>query len=185
MKGRKAQLRIIVTGQARPIHRSSAGAFGVLFNRSKKPLACSTFAVVCHSQLFLQGYEGCAGQNVPSIKQPGLRRGISCAYRVATTAGTIITMRSTMIPTIKHMRIFISFHHICFRTLFAPLLNPWAETARLSVLSCNESSRSPLCDTLLMFSRITPTVSSICACRAAVLWLPPGCAPPPCPPEGI
>ena len=67
-----------------------------------------------------------------------------------------------MMPTIMQMRIFMSFHHICFLTRFAPLLNPCAETARLSVLSCNESRRSPLWDTLLMFSRITPTVSSIC-----------------------
>ncbi len=111
---------------------------------------------------------------------------ISRAYRVPTTAvksvnctyigqgqnnipaGTIMTMRRTMIPTIKHMRIFMSFHHICFRTLFAPLRKPWAETARLSVLSRRESSRSPLCDTLLMFSRITPTVSSICCKRSHV-----------------
>jgi hypothetical protein len=73
-----------------------------------------------------------------------------------------MTISRTMMPTIKHMRIFISFHHICFRTRFAPLRNPWAETARLSVLSWRESSRSPRCETLLMFSRITPTVSSIC-----------------------
>jgi len=54
------------------------------------------------------------------------------------------------------------FHHICLRTLLAPRRKPWADTARLSVLSWRESRRSPRCETLLMFSRITPTVSSIC-----------------------
>jgi hypothetical protein len=73
-----------------------------------------------------------------------------------------MTSSRMMIPTIKQMRIFMSFHHICFRTRLAPLLKPCADTARLSVLSCSESSRSPLWDTLLMFSRMTPTVSSIC-----------------------
>jgi len=63
---------------------------------------------------------------------------------------------------IMHMRIFMSFHHICFLTRFAPLRKPWAETARLSVLSWRESNRSPRWETLLIFSRITPTVSSIC-----------------------
>lgn len=29
-------------------------------------------------------------------------------------------------------RIFMSFHHICFLTRFAPRRNPWAEAARLS-----------------------------------------------------
>lgn len=29
-----------------------------------------------------------------------------------------------MMPTIRHIRIFISFHHICFLTLFAPRLKP-------------------------------------------------------------
>lgn len=77
-------------------------------------------------------------------------------------------MRRTMIPTIKHMRIFMSFHHICFRTLLAPRRNPWADTARLSVLSCSESNRSPRCETLLIFSRITPTVSSICCAASYV-----------------
>lgn len=35
----------------------------------------------------------------------------------------------------------------------------------LPVLSCNESKRSPRSVTLLMFSRMTPTVSSIWACN--------------------
>ena len=50
----------------------------------------------------------------------------------------------------------------CFLTRFAPLRNPCAEVARLSVLSWRESSLSPRCETLLIFSRMTPTVSSIC-----------------------
>jgi hypothetical protein len=64
-------------------------------------------------------------------------------------------------PTIKHMRIFMSFHHICLRTRLAPLLKPCAETARLSVLSCSESRRAPRSETLLMLSRMMPTVLSI------------------------
>ena len=56
----------------------------------------------------------------------------------------------------------IPFHHICLRTLLAPRRKPCADTARLSVLSWRESRRSPRWETLLMFSRITPTVSSIC-----------------------
>ena len=39
-------------------------------------------------------------------------------------AGTIITIRRMMMPTIKHMRIFMSFHHICFLTRFAPRRKP-------------------------------------------------------------
>lgn len=80
--------------------------------------------------------------------------------------GTMMTINKRMMPAIKHMRIFMSFHHICFRTRFAPRLKPCAETARLSVLSCSESRRSPRWETLLMFSRITPTVSSICCNRS-------------------
>lgn len=70
-------------------------------------------------------------------------------------------------PTIKHMRIFMSFHHICLRTRLAPLLKPCAETARLSVLSCSESRRAPRSETLLMLSRMMPTVLSIswCLCQ--------------------
>jgi hypothetical protein len=64
-------------------------------------------------------------------------------------------------PTMRHIRIFMSFHHICLRTLLAPLRKPWAETARLSVLSCRVSSRVPRSDTLLMLSRMMPTVLSI------------------------
>lgn len=76
--------------------------------------------------------------------------------------GTMITTRSTITQIAKHTRIFISFHHICLRTRLAPRRKPWADTARLSVLSWRESRRSPRWETLLMFSRITPTVSSIC-----------------------
>jgi hypothetical protein len=70
-----------------------------------------------------------------------------------------------MMPTIRHMRIFMSFHHICFRTRFAPLRKPWADTARLSVLSCSESRRAPRSETLLMLSRMIPTVLSISCSR--------------------
>lgn len=66
-----------------------------------------------------------------------------------------------MMPTMRHMRIFMSFHHICLRTRFAPLRKPWADTARLSVLSCRESRRAPRSETLLMLSRMIPTVLSI------------------------
>ena len=41
------------------------------------------------------------------------------------------------------------------------------------VLSCSESNLSPLSATFVMFSLIMPTVSSICACMAAVFALPP------------
>ena len=64
-------------------------------------------------------------------------------------------------PTMRHMRIFMSFHHICLRTRLAPLRKPWADTARLSVLSCSESRRAPRSETLLMLSRMMPTVLSI------------------------
>ena len=64
-------------------------------------------------------------------------------------------------PTIRHMRIFMSFHHICLRTRLAPFRKPWADTARLSVLSCSESRRAPRSETLLMLSRMMPTVLSI------------------------
>jgi len=77
----------------------------------------------------------------------------------------IITNRMR-IPTTRHMRIFMSFHHICLRTRLAPLRKPWADTARLSVLSCSESRRAPRSETLLMLSRMMPTVLSI-SCRAS------------------
>jgi len=63
---------------------------------------------------------------------------------------------------VKRNRKRHTFHHICFRTRLAPRRNPWADTARLSVLSWRASRRSPRCETLLMFSLMTPTVSSIC-----------------------
>jgi hypothetical protein len=69
-------------------------------------------------------------------------------------------------------RTFISFHHIFFRTRLAPRLNVCALMARLSVLSWSESSRSPLSATLVMFSLMIPTVSSICCWMAAVFALP-------------
>lgn len=70
-------------------------------------------------------------------------------------------MSRMMMPTMRHMRIFISFHHICLRTRLAPLRKPWAEVARLSVLSWSESRRAPRSETLLMLSRMIPTVLSI------------------------
>jgi hypothetical protein len=68
----------------------------------------------------------------------------------ALTIGTIMTTSKTQIPIPMMIRIRISFHllirsrpycsikrgrtyHICFRTRLAPLLNPCAETARLSI----------------------------------------------------
>jgi hypothetical protein len=75
--------------------------------------------------------------------------------------GTIMTTSRMMMPAMRHMRIFMSFHHICLRTRLAPLRKPWADTARLSVLSCRESRRAPRSETLLMLSRMMPTVLSI------------------------
>ncbi len=58
------------------------------------------------------------------------------------------------------------------------------QTKDLPVLSCSESSLSPRSATLVMFSLIMPTVSSICAWMAAVFAFPwlgpaPGFAPEP------
>jgi hypothetical protein len=86
------------------------------------------------------------------------------AFTMETTMMTIITA----IARPMMMRIFISFHHIFFLTLFAPRRKPCADTARLSVLSCSESNLSPLSATLVMLSLIISTVSSICAWIAAV-----------------
>ena len=85
--------------------------------------------------------------------------------------GTIMTTSRMMMPTMRHMRIFMSFHHICFRTRFAPRRKPWADTARLSVLSCRESSRAPRSETLLILSRIIPTVLSISCRYTSAEWL--------------
>ena len=41
--------------------------------------------------------------------------------------GIIMMSRSTMIPTMIHILIFMFFHHICLRTLFAPRRKPWAD----------------------------------------------------------
>jgi len=76
------------------------------------------------------------------------------------------------IATPMMIRIFMSFHHIFLRTRLAPRLNPCADTARLSVLSCSWSSRSPRSATFVMLSLMIPTVSSICCWIAAVLELP-------------
>lgn len=52
----------------------------------------------------------------------------------ALTIGTTMMTMRTAIPIAMMTRIFMSFHHICFLTRFAPRRNPWAETARLSDL---------------------------------------------------
>ena len=49
-----------------------------------------------------------------------------------TTTGTMMITNRMMMPMTMHMRIFMSFHHIFFRTRLAPRRKPWAETARLS-----------------------------------------------------
>ena len=100
----------------------------------------------------------------------------------------MIITRRIMTPPTRHKRIFISqslakypivierggqtFHHICFRTRFAPRRNPCAETARLSfnqvssysgegnripVFDSRLSNLSPRSATLLILSRIIPT----------------------------
>lgn len=86
-----------------------------------------------------------------------------------TTRGTMITIKITMIPITIHNLIFISFHHICFLTLLAPLLKPWALTAKLSALSWIESNLSPLSATLLRLSLMISTVSLTCCCISSVL----------------
>jgi hypothetical protein len=83
--------------------------------------------------------------------------------------GTIMTTSRMMMPTMRHMRIFMSFHHICLRTRLAPLRKPWADWARLSVLSWSESRRAPRSETLLMLSRMMPTVLSI-SCLQVSIW---------------
>jgi hypothetical protein len=80
--------------------------------------------------------------------------------------GTIMITSRMMMPTMRHMRIFMSFHHICLRTRLAPRRKPWADWARLSVLSWSESRRAPRSETLLMLSRMMPTVLSISWCAS-------------------
>ena len=70
-------------------------------------------------------------------------------------------INKTTIPTMMQIRIFMSFHHICFLTLLAPRRKPCADTAKLSVLSWRLSRRSPRSETLLMLLRMTLTVESI------------------------
>lgn len=77
--------------------------------------------------------------------------------RTNSPLGTIITINNTIIPTIIHIRIFMSFHHICFRTLLAPRLNPCADVAKLSVLSCNLLIFSPRSEALTRLDRIWST----------------------------
>ena len=72
-----------------------------------------------------------------------------------------MTTSKMMMQITKHTRIFMSFHHICLRTRLAPRRKPCADTARLSVLSCRESRRSPRSETPIMFERIARIVSSI------------------------
>ena len=46
--------------------------------------------------------------------------------RGCSPLGTMMTTSSTMMPTMMHILIFMSFHHICFRTRLAPRRNPLA-----------------------------------------------------------
>lgn len=54
-----------------------------------------------------------------------------------------MTTIKIMIPMMRQIFIFVSFHHMCLRTLFAPFLKPCAEVCRPSVLSCSASKSSP------------------------------------------
>ena len=113
--------------------------------------------------------------------------------------GTMMMTSRMMMPTMRHMRIFMSFHHICLRTLLAPRRKPCADWARLSVLFWRESRRSSRalsCRTFLSISWMAPLISwrrvstSVftaeirsrhTAWMASLRWLP-GCwafAPPP------
>ena len=76
--------------------------------------------------------------------------------------GTMITINTMMTPKIRHILIFISFHHMSFLTRLAPRRKPCALIARLSVLFSIESNLSPRSATLLILSLMIPTVSSIC-----------------------
>jgi len=95
--------------------------------------------------------------------------------------GTMMMMSSTMMPSPTMSVHFMFCHHILLRTLFAPLRNDCAETAKPSVLSCRASSRSPRSATLAILSLIAPTVSSIC-CWICAVWDVPALAPPAAPP---
>jgi hypothetical protein len=75
--------------------------------------------------------------------------------------GTMMTINRMMMPTMMQIRIFMSFHHICLRTRLAPRRKPCADVARLSVLSCRASRRSPRCEALFRLSCIWRTVLSI------------------------
>jgi hypothetical protein len=79
----------------------------------------------------------------------------------------MMTISRMMMPTIMQIRIFMSFHHICLRTRLAPRRKPCADVARLSVLSCRASRRSPRCEALFRLSCIWRTVLSISYCRRA------------------
>ena len=84
--------------------------------------------------------------------------------------GTMITINRMMMPTMMQIRIFMSFHHICLRTRLAPRRKPCADVARLSVLSCRASRRSPRCEALFRLSCICRTVLSIsCWSQTALL----------------
>jgi len=88
-----------------------------------------------------------------------------------------MTINRMMMPTIMQIRIFMSFHHICLRTRLAPRRKPCADVARLSVLSCRASRRSPRCEALFRLSCIWRTVLSISclfvALSASLLPSPP------------
>lgn len=45
-------------------------------------------------------------------------------YLRLTTVGTMIRIKTMMTPRTMHILIFMSFHHICFLTLFAPRRKP-------------------------------------------------------------
>jgi hypothetical protein len=85
--------------------------------------------------------------------------------------GTMMTINRMMMPTMMQIRIFMSFHHICLRTRLAPRRKPCADVARLSVLSCRASRRSPRCEALFRLSCIWRTVLSISWLSHALLAL--------------
>lgn len=88
--------------------------------------------------------------------------------------GMMMISRSTMIPTMIQILIFIFFHHICLRTLFAPRRKPWADWLRFSDLSWSWSMCSPRWATDSRFFFITLTVSSICYIWALISnFIPP------------
>jgi hypothetical protein len=74
--------------------------------------------------------------------------------------GTMITMRRMMMPTTMQIRIFMSFHHICFLTSWADLRNLLDWLARFSVCSRRRLALAPLCASYSKFWVILTVVSS-------------------------